>query len=134
MEPAIDVGSLAVVKPVDPSTIREGDIIAYTPPTDTSIVVTHRVIEVVPGEKSLMFRTKGDANDSPDTYTVPEENVGGKIWTSIPYAGYAMDYMKKPLGFWLLMGIPAVIIILIELKNIFSVLRDRGHKGSLVAK
>lgn len=129
MEPTIKVGSLAIIKPVESAAVSEGDIITYAPITDTSIKVTHRVVEVIDGEHGLMFRTKGDANEDPDAYAVPAENVVGSVWMSVPYAGYAMDFVKKPLGFGLLIGLPAILIIGMELKNIFLSVRDLRRKG-----
>lgn len=129
MEPALDVGGVAVVRPVDPQAIKAGDVISYAPPTDTSIRVTHRVIEVVQGGDSLMFRTKGDANEDPDAYAVPAQNVVGRVWICVPYLGYLIDYIRTPLGFGLLIGIPAALLILIELKSIFSLVRGSRQKG-----
>ena len=123
------LGSLAVMQPVDPETVKEGDIIKYAPPTDTSTRVTHRVILVDKGDDYLLFRTQGDANEDPDFYAVPAENVVGRVWLSVPYAGYVMDFVKKPLGFGLLIGIPAAFIIGMELKSIFSTVRGLRRKG-----
>lgn len=119
MEPAIKLGSLAVIKPVEPETVSEGDIITFAAPTENSVIITHRVTQVIDGESGLMFSTKGDANEEPDAYTVPAENVLGRVWISIPYAGYFTDFTRSRLGFGLLIGIPAAIIIGIELRNIF---------------
>jgi len=129
MEPTMHVGSLAVVRPVDPHDVSAGDIIAYVPPVDESVRTTHRVAEVLQDEHSLAFQTKGDANEDLDTYTVPAENVRGKVWFSVPYLGYFMDYIKKPLGFGLVIGIPAAIIVAFEFRNIFSSFRDLKRKG-----
>ena len=41
MEPEIPVDSLILVKPVDPSTLEEGDIIAFY---DENSIVCHRVV------------------------------------------------------------------------------------------
>lgn len=129
MEPAIKLGSLAVMQPVDPETVKVGDIIKYAQPRDTSIRVTHRVIQVVQGNDHLLFRTQGDANEAPDPYAVPAANVVGRVWFSVPYAGYAMDYIKTPLGFGLLIGIPAALIVGIELRSIFLAVRELRRKG-----
>ena len=131
MESAIKLGSLAVIQPVDPQTVKVGDIITYRSGAESTTVTTHRVVEVIRGEDSLMFHTKGDANEDPDAYAVPAENVAGRMWLSVPYAGYVMDFVRKPLGFGLLIGIPAALIIGIELKNIFNAVRDLRRKGHI---
>lgn len=128
MEPAIKLGSLAVIRPVEPETVSEGDIITFAAPTENSVIVTHRVTQVIDGESGLMFRTKGDANEEPDTYTVPAENVVGRVWISVPYGGYFADFVRSKLGLGLLIGIPAALIIGIELRNIFRSIRDLRRK------
>jgi hypothetical protein len=42
-----------------------------------------------------------------------------------------MDFVKKPLGFGLLIGIPAALIIGMELKNIFNAVRELRRKGHI---
>ena len=127
MEPAMDVGSLAVIRPVDPQDVEAGDIITYKW-GDPGRLITHRVVEVANADGSLTFTTKGDANEDPDPWAVPPEGVVGRAWFSVPYAGYAIHFVKTPLGFWLLIGIPAAIIIGFELRNIFIAVRDTRRK------
>lgn len=131
MEPTIKVGSLAVIQPVDPQNVRVGDVITYRSGAESNTVTTHRVIEVANTEGSLMFRTQGDANEDPDPSTVAPENVLGRVWMSVPYVGYVMDFVKKPLGFGLLIGLPAALIVGMELKNIFSTVRGLRRKGHI---
>ena len=131
MEPTIKVGSLAVIKPVDPQDVRVGNVITYTSGAESSTFTTHRVVEVMNTDGSLMFRTKGDANEDPDPSTVAAENVVGRVWMSVPYVGYAMDFVRKPIGFGLLIGIPAALIVGMELRNIFSTVRGLRRKGRI---
>lgn len=132
MEPAIKLGSVAVIQEVNPQHISVGDVITYRSSTGSNMVTTHRVLEVINGE-SLSFHTKGDANENADVYTVPAENVVGRVWMSVPYAGYFMDFIKKPLGFGLLIGLPALLVILMELRNIHRNARIL-HRKNVVKK
>ena len=127
MEPAIHLGSLVAIQPVDPQDISVGDVITYSSGTESGMVTTHRVIEVI-NDNSLSFRTQGDANEDPDAYVVPSQNIVGRVWFSVPYVGYALDFIKKPLGFGLLIGIPAAVIIVMELKNIMNGVKDTRQK------
>ncbi|MBC8091842.1 MAG: signal peptidase I, partial [Pseudonocardia sp.] len=66
MEPTLPVGSVVVVRPRPPAEIGTGDVITFLardPGSDATRVVTHRVVEVLPGPE---FRTRGDANPDPD--------------------------------------------------------------------
>jgi signal peptidase len=102
MEPAIHVGSMVVVQQADPATIRDGDIITFASHNKADLCVTHRVVEVTKYEGSLLFRTKGDANHAPDEDSARASDVVGQVRLSIPYAGYAADFLRKPIGFGLL--------------------------------
>lgn len=74
METAVPVGSLVVIKPVDPNRLEIGDIICFTLPESAPTTVTHRIINIT----SEGFITKGDANEERDMWAVKKENVVGK--------------------------------------------------------
>ena len=78
MEPTIDAGD--VVYTYDTDNYNEGDVITYR---HNGRLVTHRVVAADAGS----FRTKGDANDSPDRYLVSEEMIVGKVVFHLPYLG-----------------------------------------------
>ena len=125
MEPAIEVGSLIVVKPVEPQAIEVNDVITYRASTESGIVTTHRVIGVMNNYGSPTFRTKGDANEDPDVNAVPAQNVVGRVRFSVPYVGYVMNSIRNPLAMSLLIGIPAMIIIGMELKNVWQAIAEK---------
>jgi signal peptidase len=129
MEPAIHVGSMAVVSQVDLATIRDGDVITFASHDKADSFVTHRVVGVTNDGRALLFRTKGDANDAPDEDSVRASDVVGKVRLSIPYAGYVADFLQKPLGFGLVIGLPALLIILFEARNISVAARDLRRKN-----
>lgn len=115
MEPAIKAGDLIIVKDIDKSNIREGDIITYK--TNTTAFVTHRVVEVIDEEGNTMFRTKGDANNIEDKNLVRKEDIVGKYIFRVPAFGYLSDFMSKPLGFILLFVLPLFILLGKEIVN-----------------
>ena len=112
MEPTIPVGSVVVIKPVDPETLKIGDIICFKLSEPSS--VTHRIFNIT----DEGFTTKGDANEDPDQWTVKKENVIGKVVLTIPYIGYIGYFVRTPIGFTLLIIIPASLIIILEIRNI----------------
>lgn len=122
MEPAIPVGGIVVIKPVDPETLREGDIICFQLSQPTSI--THRIINIT----DEGFITKGDANEDPDQWTVRKENVIGKVIFTIPFIGYLGYFVRTPIGFILLIILPAGLIIIIETGNIAKGLRKQKQE------
>jgi signal peptidase len=121
MEPAIPVGSIVVIKPANSDTLKIGDIICFKVETESPTTVTHRIINIT----SQGFITKGDANEDPDQWIVKKENVIGKVIATIPYIGYLGYFVRTPIGFILLIIIPATLIILMEIKNIIKEIKQK---------
>ena len=117
MEPAIHTGSIVIIKPAD--TYKVDDIITFGKDTKKDVPTTHRIMEmsVVSGE--ILYKTKGDANNGIDSQEVKESEVVGKVLFSVPYAGYLIDLAKKPIGFILLITIPAACVVIGEIKKIW---------------
>ena len=114
MEPAMLMGAVAVMEPVDPAQIKVGDIIAFNPPWDPDVTVSHRVIEVVEDE-TLAFSTKGDANEDPDFDVVPADHVLARVSFNIPNLGYVLtgvgQYTRSRLGLVLFIAVPTLLLI-----------------------
>ena len=121
MEPTYHVGSLIYVKKVDPAAIRPGQVITFM--LDENTIATHRVVGIVPDEEDptvIRFRTKGDANDAEDGSLVHYKNVIGTPVFSIPYLGYAADYIQHPPGMYIAISAGAVLLLLVFLPDIFA--------------
>lgn len=123
MEPAIPIGSLVVAKPVD--VYRIGDVITFGADTATQIPTTHRIVGVRDAQGSTFYATKGDANEEADSKEVREGEIIGKVVLSLPYVGFILDFAKQPIGFLLLIALPAAIIILDELIAIAREIRKK---------
>ena len=132
MTPAIDVGSIAVVRVPDtlisPSALTsiysEGDIIAFRSEKNSKTLITHRVVGVEPlREGGVSYKTKGDASNSPDGWKVGENNIVGVTIYSLPLLGYIISISKTPFGFVLLILIPAFVLLYSEIQNIINELR-----------
>ena len=109
MEPAIQTGSVVIVRPIVPDTIRTGDIIMFSS-LDMRSLTTHRVVNVE-SEPTLQFITSGDANNNSDINPVVPSQIVGIVAFTIPYLGLLTQFIKTPLGFTLFFLIPAVILI-----------------------
>jgi len=118
MEPELKVGGVVVTRPVEPEEIKVGDILTFYSPLGEQLT-SHRVIAVEQGS-SLHFSTKGDANEDADPFTLPPENVVGKVCFHLPLFGYVTQFVKTPLGFLLTLCLPGLIIIVMELRNIWQ--------------
>jgi len=131
MEPAIPTGSVVVVKPSE--AYRKGDIVTFGKDTERDIPTTHRIIAVAGSGAGMTYTTKGDANEEQDGTQTPARDIIGKVVFSLPYAGFILDFARQPLGFALLIGVPAGLVILEELVTIFkearAALRRRKRGG-----
>jgi len=125
MRPAIDIGSVVVVMPQ--KEYKTGDIITFDSANRANIPTTHRIdnIQIVNG--APVYTTKGDANKTEDGKKRNQSEIEGKVIFTIPYLGYVLDFMKKPLGLALLIFIPALLIIWKETKNIYRELEKKAH-------
>jgi signal peptidase len=122
MVPAIGVGSVVAIKPVNPDNLEVGDIICYRFSETTS--VTHRIIEV----NDEGFITKGDANEDPDQLAVKKEDVIGKVVFTLPLIGYLSSFTRTAVGYICLVVTPAVLLIGFEIKSIIVELKKEKNK------
>jgi len=117
MEPSIKTGSIVIVKP-SPE-YKVGDIITFGPVPKGKVPTTHRITDVRLQTGSPVFVTKGDANEESDTKEVSSRDVIGKVLLDVPYMGFALAAAKKPIGFAVLIIVPALIILFDEGKKIY---------------
>lgn len=123
MAPAFETGAVIATRPLPAEAVQPGDVITFRraegPP------VTHRVLEVHRTGAALEFATKGDANEDADPARMPASSVAGEVVFDIPHLGYLADFMRKPLGFLLLVLMPGIAFILAEVS---SLVRNRGPR------
>jgi signal peptidase len=90
MRPDLPPGTLAVVRPGDPTDVAVGDVITYQPRSGDPAVVTHRVETVgYDGADGVRWQTKGDTNDLADPDWVVPAQLRGEVWYAVPYLGHA---------------------------------------------
>ena len=123
MEPAIKMGSVAVVKPV--SDYKIGDVITFGPYSKTKAPTSHRIYDIKIVNDSPVYITKGDANDTPDQREIRKSDILGKVLFSVPYLGFAVAFAQQPIGFALIIIIPAVVIIGDEVKKIIDEIKRK---------
>jgi len=117
MEPAIKTGGIVIIKPAQNYSV--GDIVTFGKDTKKDIPTTHRITDSRVVDGVLLFTTKGDANEDKDTVEVKEKEIIGKVLFSLPFAGYLIDFAKKPFGFAVMIILPAFIVIYDEGAKIF---------------
>lgn len=133
MSPTIPAGSAILVQPLEPSEVREGDIITFQAKPGESTYVTHRVIEVETEDGQRFFITKGDANRGPDSDPVPAGAVRGRVIFHVPYAGRLAETVRSPMGALGLIGIPCTIYIVFQALDLRAQLRQRKGRATETA-
>lgn len=112
MEPEIGSGDLIICKQIDSEQVKVDDVIAFfDPASNNNSVLTHRVVEVVAGDGSLSFKTKGDANNAADTQLVPADNLVGIYQCKISGAGNVAMFMQTPVGLVICVVLPLGLLI-----------------------
>ena len=125
MEAQIHTGDVVIVKNVDTSTLKAGDIVAFK---SGNVVVTHRISEIVTtesGEKA--FVTKGDANNVNDSGSVQLTDVKGKVVYHSLKMGKVVEFCTSPFGIMCVLAVAALIYFMplfAEKKN-----RKKAEKG-----
>lgn len=124
MEPTIKPGDLIFIR--EEKIYSTGDIISFTDERGGGVTtITHRIVEI---NQDGTYVTKGDANSGSDADFVKEENIVGKYFLRIPLIGYLINFVKTPIGFLILIAIPAIVIAYEELKKIFKYISNRKEK------
>ena len=121
-----DAGDLVLVKEVDPSTLKEGDIIAYTSQNTSNYgeTVTHKIRKLTTdanGEAG--FITYGTTTDTDDETVVTYPYVLGKYKTNIPKVGRFFMFLKTTPGYIVCILIPFLLLILIQGLNCIKLFR-----------
>jgi signal peptidase len=120
MEPTLHVGDLVLEKKVAAPDIHVGDIVTFRSPDDAGKLITHRVRRVVVADGTVKVTTKGDANLSPERWTVPADGTVGRALGRVPKVGYLLVWTRSPAGRLLLIVLPACLLGLSQLWRIWT--------------
>lgn len=129
MEPNIHVGSIVIIKPE--TEYKVGDVVTFGKDTMKNIPTTHRIVSSRAVEGVLLFTTKGDSNNSQDATEIKMSDIHGKVVFDVPYFGYVIDFVKKPIGMILVIVLPAIFIVYDEIRKIIAEIK-KMRKSKLV--
>ena len=94
MQPALNVGDIAIVDDVDVDELKEGDIIQYINYDNVTLTI-HRLIDVYNEGATTYYLTKCDANDDPDFKPITENRITGKSIFTIPKIGWVQIIIRN---------------------------------------
>lgn len=127
MEPAIKTGSIVVIKPSVEYKI--GEIITFGKDDKRNVPTSHRIEAVRMVQGKMLYTTKGDANNSSDPKEISQNEIIGKVIFKLPYLGYVLDMAKTPVGFILLVAIPALVIVYDEVLKIWKEVKKMKRRN-----
>lgn len=114
MTPTFRAGDLLIENSVDGKAHRlaERNVITFAVRGSSSERITHRIVRVEATPDGVAYRTQGDANNAMDLTPVsPDQIVGVYSWR-IPFGGYVLRAVQSQYGMFLLIFIPALLLLL----------------------
>jgi len=105
MSPHISPGDVVLVRSVSARTLGPDTVVLYDRP-DTGRIL-HRIVERLPDGS---FRTRGDANTSPDSEPVRVDDIRGAAVLAVPWIGHPSLWLREGRPVPLVAG--AVLLVL----------------------
>ena len=121
-----NAGALIFVKEVDPSTLKEGDIITFMSQDTDSFgeTITHKIRKLTTdAEGNPGFVTYGTTTDTDDETIVTYPYVLGQYQSHIPGLGTFFNFLKTTPGYFVCIFTPFMLIILYEGVKFFNLFR-----------
>ncbi len=121
-----DAGALIFINDTPFSELKEGDVITFRSPSpeNENEIVTHKIRQKVLMENGeSAFVTYGTFTEKNDTVAVDEFHYIGKYTWSIPWLGYAFEFLKSTPGYFVCIFIPFALLIIIQALNCVKLFR-----------
>lgn len=118
MEPAIATGDLVFDERIAAEDAGLGDVITFREPGARRLI-THRLVHKRIGGGLARMRTKGDANNAPEQWSIPADGQIGRVAFRVPKAGYAAAYVNKRDMQLMLVVVPALLLGILQLVRIW---------------
>ncbi len=119
MEPKYKIGDVILVKEVDFTSLKVGDVIAYLGMENDlkDKVITHQIEAILhEGDKSI-FYTKGIASNVTDP-PVYEEQIYGKVVCKFLILSLIRKMINSVWGFLFVILLPLVVLFIFEFKEV----------------
>jgi signal peptidase I len=132
MRPTLDPGDVAVLTPEPVADLRRGQIVAFHPPDEPHLTVTHRAVSIERTRHGVIIQTKGDANNARDQWRA--HIVGNTVWHEdfkLPKFGYLAVWSQQRLVRFGLLFVIVVLVVSMQLGSIWRPARAAvGHRPS----
>lgn len=131
MQPYLDPGDVALVRPAHADDVALGNAISYYRP-DGHGLITHRVIDIKVIAGVLYFQTQGDNNLAPDANLTPANALFGIVDGRLPKIGFLLQKVTSDKLIRLLtLSIPVMVIAIQEIRSLSRSAREAEKKKAL---
>ena len=116
MRPTLNPGDVAVLTSESTAALRKGQIVAFHPPGEPHLTVTHRAISIRRVRNGVIIRTKGDANNARDPWRA--HIIGATVWHEdfkLPKFGYLAVWSQQRLARFGLLSVIVFLIVSMQL-------------------
>ena len=121
-----DAGDLVVISEVDPTTLQEGDIIAYQSQNTENYgqTVTHKIrSKTTDANGNPGFITYGTTTGVDDETVVTYPFILGKYSFALPGVGTFFQFLKTPQGYIICILIPFLLLIIYQGLNCVKIFK-----------
>jgi len=126
MAPVVNTGDMVAIVPQKATDIEPGQIVAFNDPNGSGRLYQHRVQSIEQENDQLIVVTKGDANNSGETWQTPLDSEVGKVVLIVPYVGTVVGHVTsgKPIpvfGREVPLGTLAIAIVMLLIGGILII-------------
>jgi signal peptidase I len=112
MAPTLQIGDVVVADWERADRVQTGEIVTFPYEVDGTDLVTHRVQTVDLGRDTVRIMTKGDANSTPEQWSVPRGTLLGRVVLTIPKVGTTLVVLGDSATRQLLLGVSAAVALI----------------------
>lgn len=122
MEPSIHVDDYILIKKVDVSELKVGDVITFLSddPQIKDMPNSHRITEI---NEDGTFTVKGDANLTEDVYKVRADRIIGRYVRKMRLFRFIGSFASSKKLLMILFILPTVCICIYESRSLFRIIR-----------
>jgi len=130
MEDAIPAKSYVLIRKVDPSEVKEGDVITFysDDPVIRGSLNTHRVVEIVGDHEE--FITRGDNNQVNDAYSAKAEKLVGVYERKLPVLTAVGRIFLSPSGMIAAILLLVLLTAVLYVPDILKSAKKRAEEPS----
>jgi signal peptidase len=116
MRPTLSPGDVAVLTSEPTAELQTGQIVAFHPPGEPNLTVTHRAVSVKQTEDGAIIHTKGDANNARDPWRA--RVAGPTVWHEdfkLPKLGYLAVWCQQRLTRFAILSVIVALVVMMQL-------------------